>query len=300
MGSRYLTDLANVCRNAGLQVQEEPGWQSRARSSGGYESGRPTTVMCHHTASNPSSDGQNDVNYICYGSADRPLSNLYINRAGKVWVMAAGATNTNGKGHDSWGGGVPDDSMNTYAIGIEVANNGTGETYPTAQQEAYVRLVNALRDAYGIPSAKCRAHFEWAPDRKVDNAGSSRWASGSNKWNMNAFRADVEARWPGGGPSKGNVALLEEKVHYYLKPQNEASSSTTWISDGTYKWAAHSGSQLDQDRFFQEVRLQQLGAAQAVAKGFSETLVLDENGFRAFGYNIDPLMTGRDAWGWRD
>lgn len=189
MGGRYLTDLAQVVRALGLVVQEEPGWPSRARSSGGYDSGRPTHVMVHHTASGPGSDGQADVNYCCYGSADKPLANLYLSRSGKVWVMAAGATNTNGKGGPI--DNVPADSMNTHAIGIEAANGGTGEPWPQAQQDAYVVLVAGLQAAYGIPYS--RGHAEWAPSRKIDPAGQSAWAQGSATWNMNAFRGSVAA-----------------------------------------------------------------------------------------------------------
>jgi N-acetylmuramoyl-L-alanine amidase len=196
MGARYLTDLAAVLRAAGLEVIEEPGWQSRARGSGGYESGRPTHVMIHHTASGAGSDGQADVNYCCYGSSDAPLANLYLSRAGTVWVMAAGATNTNGAGTDSWGGGVPDDSMNTHAVGIEAANNGTGEVWPAVQQDAYAVMVQALQDAYLIPTSNVREHAEWAPGRKIDPAGPSRWAT-SGTWNGAAFRSDVAAGWPG-------------------------------------------------------------------------------------------------------
>lgn len=192
MGSRYLTDLANVVRGAGITVQEEPGWQTRSRSSGGYNSGLPNHVMAHHTASNPSSDGQGDVNYMCYSSENRPVANLYLSRSGKVWVMAAGATNTNGQGDDPCGATAAD-SMNTAAIGIEAANNGVGEPWPTVQQDAYLRLVKALCDHYGIANGRIHSHFEWAPDRKIDPAGQSRYASGANKWNMTAFRADVAA-----------------------------------------------------------------------------------------------------------
>src|SRR4029077_14868845 len=96
VGSRYLTDLADVLRSAGLVVHEEPGWQTRARGSGGYDSGRPTHVMVHHTASNPGSDPDGDVAYIARNAADAPLANLYLSRSGDVHVIAAGATNTNG------------------------------------------------------------------------------------------------------------------------------------------------------------------------------------------------------------
>jgi len=93
---------------------------------------------------------------------------------------------------------------------------------------------------------------------------------------------------------------MENKLHYYIKPENEKSSSTVWISDGTYKWAAHSGTQLDMDRFFQEVRLEQMGLDKTTAKGYSNLIICDKPTFYAFGINIDPTMTGRDSWGWNN
>lgn len=45
MGNRYLTDLADVLRAAGVDVLEVLGWERRARSSGGYADGLPTTLM---------------------------------------------------------------------------------------------------------------------------------------------------------------------------------------------------------------------------------------------------------------
>ena len=188
MGDRYLTDLADVLRAAGLTVVELDGWRDRARGSGGYDSGRPTHVMVHHTASPPSSSGEGDAWYCAEGDEDAPLSNLCLDRAGAWWVLAAGATNTNGAGGPL--DNVPEDSMNTHAIGIE-ANGGYGESWPDVQTDAYVAGVRALCDHYGLEHV--RAHFEWAPERKVDPAGPSPWASGSSSWNMGAFRADVES-----------------------------------------------------------------------------------------------------------
>jgi hypothetical protein len=131
------------------------------------------------------------VDYICYGSPVKPISNLYLSRAGHVWVCAAGRTNTNGLGSSAaWNGGVPDNAMNKYAIGIEAANRGTGEPWPEVQQDAYVTLCSALSLHYGIPVNHVRAHFEWT-SRKIDPAGESRYATGAAKWNMDAFRSDV-------------------------------------------------------------------------------------------------------------
>ena len=189
MGSRWLTDLADVCRSAGWPVFEVDGWQTRARGSGGYEPGRPTHCVVHHTASGPSSDGWPDVNYLCYGDEDAPLANLYLDRQGAIYVCAAGATNTNGTGQDPCGL-IPDDSMNSHAVGIEAGNNGTGEPWPQAQQDAYVALCAALCAAYGIGYEQVHSHAEYAVGRKIDPAGPSRWAN-SGTWEMDGFRDDI-------------------------------------------------------------------------------------------------------------
>jgi hypothetical protein len=203
MGSRYLVDLADVVRRWGLDVVEVDGWQTRARGSGGYDAGRPTHVMVHHTASGPSSDGWPDVNYIAFGSPDAPLSNLYLNRSGTVWVIAAGATNTNGSGGPL--DNVPADAMNAHAVGIEAGNDGVGEVWPSAMCDAYVELVAALRSGYGLDHV--RAHWEWAPGRKVDPAGPSRW-TGAGSWPMDPFREDVDIALDAGGPDLVGSGML--------------------------------------------------------------------------------------------
>jgi hypothetical protein len=298
MGSKYLTDLATVCRNAGLVVQEEPNWQTRSRGSGGYDSGRPTHVMIHHTASNPSSDGQSDVNYCCYNSADRPWPTCTLSRSGKVWIMAAGATNTNGKGQDTWGGGVPNDSMNTYAVGIEAANTGTGEPWAQVQQDAYVARTKALCLAYGIPNNNIRQHSEWAPDRKIDPAGPSQWATRWT-WNGAAYRQTCAGSTP---PPTGGIAtavIVEDKMFYFIKPDNEdATTSTIWVSDMVSKWAARDNTVLKTYQDNQFLRLLSARMDQSVAHGFAyDVLIVGKSAFIGYGLNIDPNMPGRDAWG---
>lgn len=191
MGDRYLTDLAAVVAGAGLTVVEVDGWRSRGRGSGGYDPGRPDHVMLHHTGSPPSASGEDDAMYCTHGDEDAPLCNLYLDRAGTVWVCAAGATNTNGKGHDWWGGGVSDDAMNVHAIGIE-ANGGAGHPWPELQQANYLLLAGALCDHYGIPVDHVRSHHEWAPHRKIDPAGVSDWSPDDGTWDMAAFRESVK------------------------------------------------------------------------------------------------------------
>lgn len=216
MGSRYLTDLADVCRRTGYPVIEEGGWQTRARGSGGYDSGRPNHIMVHHTASGPSSDGWPDVNYCTYGDEDAPLCNLYLARDGTIWVCAGGATNTNGSGHDPCGV-TADDSMNSSAIGIEAGNDGVGERWPDVMLDSYARLCAELCDAYGIPNGRIHAHFEWAPTRKTDPAGPDRYASGAASWDMAGFRSDCAgAPEPAPEPDPGPEPPEEDDVKFYV------------------------------------------------------------------------------------
>jgi hypothetical protein len=156
--------------------------------------------MCHHTASNPGSNGAQDVDYIInrapWGGV---ICNLYLDRSGTWWVIAAGRAATNGGGHDFWGGGVPDDMMNHYAIGIEAANNGIGEAWPAVQTTSYVNGVAGLCKAYSITPSRVRAHSEWSKGRKIDPAGPSPWATGKNMWNMDSFRSSVAKALAGMG-----------------------------------------------------------------------------------------------------
>jgi hypothetical protein len=218
MGDRYLTDLADVCRRVGVPVHEVDGWQTRARGSGGYEAGRPDHVIVHHTASGPSSDGWPDVNYCTYGDEDAPLCNLYLSRVPELYVCAAGATNTNGAGYDPCQM-IPDDSMNSHAIGIEAGNNGTGEAWPDPMLDAYLQLCRVLCDAYNIPVSAVHSHWEWAPTRKNDPAGGPRWQHGGGpsaiSWTMDEFRADLAA---GTGDTEGeDMPLSDEDVQKVAK-----------------------------------------------------------------------------------
>ena len=225
MADRYLTDLADVLRGAGLTVTELDGWRDRSRSSGGYDPGYPSHVMVHHTGSPPSASGESDAYYCALYDEDAPLSNLCLDRDGLWWVLAAGATNTNGKGGPL--DGVAADCMNTAAIGVE-ANGGYGEAWPPAQTASYVAGVRALCDAYGCRYV--RGHLEWAPTRKIDPAGPSPWAAGGASWNMDAFRSDV---WNYEG---AEMALSDEDVERIA----QRAAELVWSHDvgGTRAWSA--------------------------------------------------------------
>ena len=206
-GTKFLTELADLLRGAGLTVREYDGWQQRHRHSGGFN-GAPKGIIVHHTASPAAWDGQRDVDYMTVQCDVAPMANLYLDRTGQWWVLAAGATNTNGKG-GPWGP-MPLDSANSRVIGIEAGNSGVGEPWPDAMQDSYVRGVAALADGYGVDSNNILAHHEWAPGRKCDPAGPSRFGSinGSRSWDMNAFRSAVNDK----RASAGTVRVVQPRV----------------------------------------------------------------------------------------
>lgn len=202
MGSIMLTWMADAFREAGLKVVEYSGWKERARSTGGYDPGRPLCCMWHHTASNTSPD--NDAYYMCYSSPDRPITNLMIARDGTVWCLAAGATNTNGKGKSLVfsTGTVPADSMNTHAVGMEICNNGVGESYPQAQIDCAFAVSNVLTQRLGLQPEDVSTHQFYAPDRKIDPATAAGvqgpWkptsCTSSGSWDIGSLRGECQRR----------------------------------------------------------------------------------------------------------
>jgi hypothetical protein len=250
MGARYLIELVAVLQNAGLDVVAVDGWESRARSSGGFDGDRPWAIMWHHTASDTSPE--NDVGYICFNSPDAPLANLYLARDGVVWVCAAGATNTNGKGQSQMmsKGVVPADSMNTHAIGIEAANNGVGQVWPQAQIDAYFAVNNAVAAAYGLQPDDCCTHQRYAPDRKIDPATSDAvqgpWqppaVTGSGTWSLDDIREECWLRSANPTPTPGDddmqvrlLILTDSDAQFLAETDSQGQALfITWAGPGSH------------------------------------------------------------------
>lgn len=239
--SRYLTELAGWLRGAGLAVVEYAGWQTRARSSGGYADGRPWCCMWHHTASRSSPEA--DAAYIATGSPDAPLANLLIARDGVVWLLAAGATNTNGKGYALTfsRGTVPDDRMNEFAVSIEIANAGTGEPYPPEQIDAAFAASLAVTAGCGLEPTDAANHHDWAPDRKIDCATAAAVAAGSwqpaavnssGSWSLVDLRAELSRRagaTPAPLPPGPRPPLREDDTVLIIALD---PNGTAWLGDG--------------------------------------------------------------------
>lgn len=151
--------LADVARDAGLDVVEVDGWKTRGRT---YCTMRPKGVVCHHTAG-PKTGDMPSLNLLIVGrkGLPGPLSQYGLGRSGKVYVVAAGTSNHAGAG------GWKNLDSNCDVVGIEAENTGD-EPWPKKQLGAYVVLVAAICDQLGIATSMVAAHKEWAPGRKPD------------------------------------------------------------------------------------------------------------------------------------
>ncbi len=218
MGAFWLTGIAaRLAADPDLTFRTWPGYEKRARSSGGFD--KIMGVVAHHTADG-SWGHDRCCQYLYEQSADKPIGNFCLGRDGTITLGAAGASNCQGKGGPVTcsKGTVPLDQGNRNMIAIEAQNNGTGEPWPDAQLKAYVRLVAHLCEEYGLdPARDIFTHAGWCqpscPGRKIDPAGPTPlypqlgglfWA---RSWPQAEFRklvaADIEARKPKPVPEDG-------------------------------------------------------------------------------------------------
>jgi len=235
----WLLDLPDACRAAGLTVSTFDGWETRSRSSGGYDD--LLGVGYHHDASSPSSDDGSSDAYGWLYADDRPIGAMRLHRDGRLVVGAAGATNTMGKGGPLTcsAGTVPLDRGNQTMIAIEAANNGVGEPWPQVQLDAYIALVGGLCDWYGLdPQHDIYSHAEYCrptcPGRKIDPAGPtpSRPAiggsSGAATWSTPGFRDAVSAWAPPDTPNPEPTPTLEDDDMLFICKVG----ADTFVGDG--------------------------------------------------------------------
>ena len=242
----YYPEMLDVLRATGCQVAESSttaGWQTRARSSGGFPA-PPLGVWWHHTAS--SATPANDLAWMIRNCPDAPVGNLLLDRTGCFWPVAAGASNCAGKG-GPWTfsrGTVPADSGNTRGWQIEAANNGVGEAWPVAQVDAYFKASNALNAHVGNQPGDVITHNAWAPTRKIDPATATavqgpwrpRSCTTSGTWDLADIVAECVARAAGAYPTpepdpEPTPAPDEEddvKLYVVLDP---ADGQTQWVTD---------------------------------------------------------------------
>lgn len=239
MGSNYLTWAADELRAAGINVvevdrvsggviYEGPGWQKRARSSGGYSDPKgPLCVMWHHTAvACEATSRAGLLNHAINTSDGKPVANIYLWCDATCYLLAGGATNTNGKGDSKRfsRGTVPQDSMNSYAWGMEIVNDGIGGPYPQVQIDAAFVISNTMNNRIGNRFDDVMTHWGYAPTRKIDPATASavqgpwkpRSGNSSGSWVLDDLKAECNAR--------GTSGILPPE------PEPEDEDMTTFIA----------------------------------------------------------------------
>jgi hypothetical protein len=230
---RWLYDLADVLAGAGLPVARVDGWDGRGRpeSTGQFD---PTGVCCHHTASPAGTPDSSELNVILAGNSEAPgpISQLLIGREYQgVYVVAAGRANHAGSGLVPWLGDQKSDG-NAATIGIEVANDGSGEAWPDWQTDVYARTCAALCAAYGWPLDHVLIHHDLAqpyyPGSKCDPAGP--WlrepdlAGGfAGTWDVNVWRTYIAEFW-NGAPGPGGDDDMTDEEHDWLANVNHVAS----------------------------------------------------------------------------
>lgn len=160
--------LADVLREAGLAVEEVPGWRERGADLPGLCS----VVIGHHTATpRTPRNAKDDLptrKVLVDGRSDLPgpLCQLALGRSGTYYVVAAGKASHAGRG--AWAGVA--NSRRT--IGIEAEHPGAG-SWPSAQRDAFDRGVAALLRQLGQGADHYCGHREWAlpSGRKPDPGG---------------------------------------------------------------------------------------------------------------------------------
>lgn len=188
-----------------------PGWETRSRKSGGFNSVK--AIGIHHDASSAGASAESAYQWSCHNSPDKPVGNGSLSRDGVFQLWAAGAANTMGKGGALRvsRGTINLDDGNANMFAIEAANNGTGEPWTAAQIANYPLLCAAVLDwanqeTPGATMAEIDvvSHWEYCmpscPGRKIDPAGPSPWLPSprnapkySDIWDMDKFRASVFA-----------------------------------------------------------------------------------------------------------
>lgn len=195
----WMTGLARVARKTGYPVVEVSGWKRRGHGP------QPAvkTIVAHHTA------GARTGNYpslrvVRDGRAGLPgpLSHYGIGRDGTIYVIAAGRSWHTGRTFQT-------SQNNNNAIGIEAENTGTGQTWPAAQLDSYVKLCKALIDEFKLPVSAVQGHKEIASPRgrKIDPNFSNPSIS------MTQFRNAVKAgSWARGVAPSSSQKKATQKV----------------------------------------------------------------------------------------
>jgi len=263
MGNYWLHNAEAPLKAAlGSKFKLYLGYKARARSTGGFNDIRG--IVMHHDADNTSGEDDWVLKYEYETAIDGPIGNFHVQRDGDVWFGAAGASNHAGRGGpvNTSRGTVPLNQGNLYLIGIEASNNGVGEVWPKVMMESYLILVTVLCKTFSLdPFTDIYGHWTWVepscPGRKIDPRGPTPsypkigGTSGTNKWNMQEVRKEVNARLVTSPPkppeepvTQEDIDKIAEAVWKYMTvdpPSNNKPCTTEQL----LQWARHAAANAD-------------------------------------------------------
>lgn len=168
--------LPEALQDYGVEVTLTAGWETRGRDAHWLNpfsaTFRPQGCTFHHTAGGP---GECPSLGVCInGRPDvpGPLCHGLVGRSGRVYLIASGIANHAGAG--GWLGLT----SNKQVLGFEFEHSGyiagpKAEAWTDHIMDVAVRIGAAVADGAGFDVKMLHAHYEWAPQRKVDPRG---WA----------------------------------------------------------------------------------------------------------------------------
>lgn len=262
-----------ILREAGLQVKEHSGWQTR-----GHGAFSNVGVLCHHTATGPTTSNTNVINLLIKGRSDLagPLCNFGLDRDGVVHIIAAGKAYHAGAAKAS-GTMAANSSGNNVYIGIEAFNSGIGERWNKKQYDAYVLLCAVLsKKITGNSSETVRAHKETSITGKIDPYGPTPY---EGSFDMAKFRARVKAKmaalgspespaWEPNFDIQSDYPIVAEQFNKYGTVAKKRYHGVGFIQHAlNYKFNQN----VDVDGIVGEDTMQAM-----VAAGFGRTLDVDD------------------------
>ena len=191
-----MANVLEVLQAAGLDVEAEPGWETRRGSKYSFDHrpGGTLGMIVHHTAAGGSAD-MPCRNICVIGRSDLkgPLVQFLLGRSGKLLLISQNRCNHAGRGssevikdleasrdittefdagqsaYNARNFGRDNDYRkgNGRFWGVEVENNGIGEEYSQAQIKALVKLCAAMCKWQGWSHNRIIHHREWT-SRKYD------------------------------------------------------------------------------------------------------------------------------------
>jgi LysM repeat protein len=223
MGNYWLHGVVPILQEAfGPELQLLSGYETRSRSTGGFEAIRG--IIWHHDADPPTGSDDSVVQYEYFNAADKPIGNFHVKRNGVVVMGAAGASNHAGKGGPltTTKGSVPLNQGNLYLIGVEFSNSGVGEPWPQKQVDNGIKLFSILCKFYGLkPETDVYGHYDYCmpscPGRKVDPAGpvpaypQLGGTTGRTTWKVAELRKLIKSKMTNTVPPTGTVGKYTVK-----------------------------------------------------------------------------------------